>query len=157
LSKSWCYKHLEVPFISITLLFEKDGQMNKINWNQVLVVCLVLLVVLIIGTSVIRTIFWGGQWGMMGPGMMYGWDNWGMGPGDYPRVGLLGGIFGSVFSIFGMLIPVGSLVLVFLGCVWLIRSLSEPKSPNNTSSTCPACSQQVSATWKHCPHCGEAL
>ena len=85
--------------------------MNKINWNQVLVVCLVILVVFLIGNSVLRTLFWGGLWGMMGPGMMHNWSNGEVGPGYYRGIGNLGGRFGVVFSIVGMLIPVGLIKL----------------------------------------------
>jgi hypothetical protein len=131
--------------------------MNKVNWTQLLVFGIVVLVVFLVGLSLIQAVFGSSSWGMMGPGMMQGWSMWGMGPGSYSRGGLVGGFFGVIFSIIGVLIPVGLLVLVILGCVWLVRNISWTTAPQSPSAACPDCGKSVAADWINCPHCGKEL
>lgn len=83
--------------------------------NKVLRIGVVLGFALLLSLIILASIFsgWGYHgfgWGMMGPGMM-----WGFNP--------LGG-FGMIFMSFT---PVIVIVLVVLGITWLIRQSSSPK------------------------------
>lgn len=110
--------------------------MNKINWTIVAIVAVALLFV--------ASLF-GGRgygWGMMGPGMMGGW---GFSP------------FGWVGMTFMWLIPLGFIVLVALGVVWLVRAVGSGKQSALPGQACPSCGLTVQADWRNCPHCGTQL
>ena len=90
----------------------------------------------------------------------------GGGPGY--RGGMMGGYSGMMggftpFGWSGMLLmwvfPLGVLVLVVLGIVWLVNAVSRPKSqtPVAPAKTCPNCARPVQADWRNCPHCGTTL
>ena len=93
----------------------------------------------------------------------------GSGPGYWGRGGMMGGYGGRMmggfvpFGWIGMLLmwvfPLGVLVLVVLGIVWLVNAVSRPRSqmPVAPAKTCPNCAQPVLADWRNCPHCGMAL
>ncbi|MCS7222593.1 MAG: zinc ribbon domain-containing protein [Anaerolineae bacterium] len=85
-----------------------------------------------------------GGWGMMGPGVMGGWS---FGP-----LGWLGMILMWLF-------PLGLLVLLILGIVWLAKVIAQPEGQTlaRPSRTCPACGRPVQAEWRHCPDCGHSL
>jgi uncharacterized membrane protein len=113
--------------------------MKKINWLVVVVVGLLTLF-LLFGIGM-----FGGRgyrgYGMMGPGMMGGW-------GYSP--------FGWIGMIFMWLIPIGFLVLIVLGVVWVVQSLSKTTQPP-IGRTCPNCGKGVQTDWQNCPYCGTAL
>ena len=115
--------------------------MSRINWTQVLVFGLAVLVVFLIGLSLLPILF-GGYWGM-GPGMM--------GPG------MMGGVFSPVFTLLGLLIPVGLLVLLIVGGVWVVRNIAKATAPPAPARTCPACDQPIEPDWRHCRYWSEAL
>jgi len=118
--------------------------MNRINWTAVVVVAIVALLVFLIGVSLMGG--WGyGNWGMMGgyrSGMM---GQWGFGP------------FGWIGMIFMWLIPVGFILLIVLGVVWLIRAIGSGENPTSPARSCHNCGRSVQADWRNCPYCGETL
>jgi hypothetical protein len=136
--------------------------MGRINWPQVLVFGLVVLVVFLIGSSLLSMSFGGGYWGM-GPGMigrggmMGGWCPWCGGTGQSGGGGLMGGLFGLLFTLLGLLIPIGLLGLLILGGVWLVRNIDGTTTVAPPSPTCRECGRPVQADWRNCPHCGEEL
>jgi hypothetical protein len=130
--------------------------MRNVNWTQVLVFGLVVLVVLALGLGVLWLIFGGwGTMGMMGPGgMRGGWCPWCGGRG----VGL-GGILAAV-AAFGLicLLPLGLLVALALGAGWLARNTGEDRGVRrDTQAACPDCGRPVEDDWTTCPYCGEDL
>jgi len=136
--------------------------MGKINWTQVLVFGLVVLVVFLIGLSLLPMFFGGGYWGMgsgmMGPGgMMGGWCPWCGGTGRFGGGGMPGGIFGLILTLLGLLIPVGLLGLLIVGGVWLVRSMGRATAPPAPAKTCPECGRPTEPSWRHCAYCGEEL
>ena len=136
--------------------------MGKINWTQVLVFGLVALVVFLVGVSLLPVFFSGGYWGM-GPGMMGrggmmgGWCPWCGGTGQFGGGGLLGGLFGLLFTLLGLLIPVGLLVLLIVGVVWLVRSMGGVTAPPAPAKTCPGCGRPTAHNWQNCPYCSTPL
>ncbi len=129
--------------------------MSRINWTQVLVFAAVVLVVFILGITLLSFAF--GGWGMMGRGgMMGGWCPWCGGTGRFSG-GLTGGLFGPLFMLPGLLIPIGLLGLLILGGVWLVRSVGETATPPAPTQTCPACGRATQPDWQNCPYCGEEL
>ena len=113
--------------------------MKKINWLVVVVVGLLALF-LLIGMGMFDGRGYRG-YGMMGPGMMGGW-------GYSP--------FGWIGMIFMWLIPISFLVLIVLGVVWVVQSLSKTTQPP-IGRACPNCSKGIQTDWQNCPHCGTAL
>ena len=104
--------------------------MNKINWTVVTIVGIIALFLLIFGISLV------GGWGMMG--------RWGFGP------------FG-IGMFFMWLIPLGFIVLIVLGIVWLVKAIGSSNTPSAPVQTCPSCGRGVQADWKNCPYCGSSL
>ncbi|NIO70794.1 MAG: hypothetical protein GTN71_17610 [Anaerolineae bacterium] len=135
--------------------------MSRINWTQVLVFGLVALVVFLAGVSLLPMLFGGGYWGMgpgmMGRGVMGGWCPWCGGTGQFGGGGLLGGLFGLLFTLLGLLIPIGLLGLLILGGVWLVRSMGGVSAPPAPAETCPSCGQPTEHDWQNCPYCGASL
>ncbi|MGD2176605.1 MAG: zinc ribbon domain-containing protein [Anaerolineae bacterium] len=136
--------------------------MNRINWIQILAFGLVVMLIVLIGLSLLPTFFGGGYWGM-GPGMMWrggmrgGWCPWCGGTGRFGG-GVLGGFFGLLLTLLGLLIPLGLLGLLIVGGVWLVRSVSRSTPPPMAPPTaCPSCGQPVASDWRNCPYCGEEL
>lgn len=85
--------------------------MKKSYWMAVAVFVIAFLLVLLVGTSLL------GGWNNWGWGMMSGWPSgmmhgWGFGS------------FGWIGMILMWLVPVGFVVLVVLGIVWLVRGLT---------------------------------
>ncbi len=129
--------------------------MNRSNWTPVVIIGVVLLILLIGGS--LLPLGWGGRWGpwggMMGPGMMGGWG------GSWGAVGPVGWLF----SIMGLLIPLGFLALLVLGGVWLFRQVVQPQGfatgggPTQPGRSCPNCGRAVQADWQVCPYCGQSL
>jgi hypothetical protein len=113
--------------------------MSRINWTVLAVFIIVGLLVILIGISLF------GGWGMMGgyrSGMMGGW---GFGP------------FGWLAMISMLLIPVGFLILIVLGAVWLIRAIGVGTSRAAEMRSCPNCEHGVQPDWRNCPYCGASL
>ena len=110
--------------------------MNKVNWAVVAIVSIIALLVLMVGASLL------GGWGMMGPSMM---GRWGFAP------------FGWIGMFFMWLIPVGFLLLVVVGIVWLVKALGSGNNPTAPGQTCPSCNRGVQADRKNCPYCGTSL
>lgn len=130
--------------------------MSRINWTQVLVFGAVVLVVFILGITFLPFVF--GGWGMMGRGgMMGGWCPWCGGMGRFGGGGLMGGVFGLLFMLLGLLIPIGLLGLLILGGVWLVRNIGGATGPSALAQTCPACGRPSEPDWQNCPYCGEEL
>lgn len=120
--------------------------MNKVNWTAVAVFSIVVLLVFLVGVSLLGG--WGyGGWGRMGPGMM--------GPGMMGGWGF--GPFSWIGMIFMWLIPVGLIVLVVAGIIWLVRMIGTAGGPPSPARTCPNCGRPVQADWRNCPYCGQAL
>ena len=136
--------------------------MSRINWTRVLVFGLVAMVVFLIGISILPMFFGSGYWGM-GPGMMGrggmmgGWCPWCGGTGQFGSGGLLGGLFGFLFTLLGLLIPIGLLVLLILGGVWLVRSMGGVTAPPAPAKNCPGCGRPTEHDWQNCPYCGTSL
>lgn len=125
--------------------------MNKVNWVQVAVFGLVVLVVFLMGASLLSP-GWGPGTvggGMMGPGMMGGW---GFAP------------FGWFIMLLWMLFPLSVLALLVLGIAWLFGQVSGAGAARTGGSgqppagqTCSNCSRPVQADWRLCPYCGQEL
>ena len=137
--------------------------MSRINWAQVAVFVIVVGVIFALGITLVPLVFgvYGG-WGTMGPGMMGSgssgdWCPFCGGTGRFPG-GFFGGMFGWLFVLAAMLFPLGLLVLVILGIVWLVRTTSRPQDGIAPSpQECPSCGQPVAGDWHHCPQCGADL
>ena len=91
--------------------------MQKVNWLIVGIMSFVIIL-LLFGTGMLMS-DWGYRgWGMMGPrGMM---ENWGYSYTPSP--------LGWDGMIFMWLIPVGLLVVIVFGIVWLVRNVSGSKA-----------------------------
>ena len=120
---------------------------DKTNWTSIVIIGLVALLVLLVILSVLP-FGWAGGWGawgmmgrMMGPGVMRPWGF---------------GFFGWLFALLGLLVPLGLLIVVVLGIVWLVRQVGSI-STTRTQSACPSCGRPVQAEWRLCPYCGQAL
>ncbi|MBC8253507.1 MAG: hypothetical protein H8E35_05705 [Ardenticatenia bacterium] len=110
--------------------------MERINWTQVVVFSVIVLLIFGCGLILLITAF-GGGWGMMGPGMMGGrqspygdsggWCPWCGGTGRFSGSGLFGGLAGLLTMGFVLLVPLGLIVLGVLGVIWLVRT-ARPKS-----------------------------
>ena len=72
---------------------------------------------------------------MMGPGMR--------------SVGFLP--FGGLMWIF----PLGFLVLLVLGIIWLIKALRKPEAVPLQTHSCKNCGKPVQEDWRNCPYCGK--
>ncbi len=136
--------------------------MNKVNWTQVGVFAIVVLLVVVIGVSLLGS-FGGygmmGRYGMMGHGTTFapvpcsdagaGVTSWG-----FPLFGWLG-------MLLMWLVPLGFLALLVVGIVWLARAVSGPSqaSPPTppAAGSCPSCGRPTQADWQHCPYCGQSL
>ena len=129
--------------------------MSRINWTQVLVFGAVALVVFIIGITLLSFVF--GGWGMMGGGMMGGWCPWCGGTGRFGGGSLMGGLFGLIFNLLALLIPIGLLGLLVVGGVWLVRNVSRATTPPAPAKTCPGCGRPTEPDWRNCPYCGAPL
>jgi membrane protein implicated in regulation of membrane protease activity len=73
--------------------------------------------------------------------------------------GMMGSRGGFGFFPFWMglmwLVPLGTIILVVLGAVWLVNNLSGPKTVQGRN--CPSCGKSAQADWKTCPYCGNGL
>lgn len=112
--------------------------MNKINWSAVAVFSVVALLFFLVGASLLGGWRYG-SWGRMGPGMMGGW---GFAP------------FGWAGMLLLWLLPVGLVVLIVLGIVWLGRAVRGPAAP---ARACSSCGRAAQLDWRSCPYCGQAL
>jgi len=137
--------------------------MNRINWTQVGVFAAIVLVIFVIGVALLPLVFgwYGGSWAM-GPGMMGGQTQGGWCPfcGGTGRSsgGFLGGVFGWVFMLMAIVFPVGLLVLLILGIVWMARVVSRSTAQSaSPGQTCPHCGKAVEVDWRACPFCQEDL
>ena len=120
---------------------------SKILW----IVAILLIVVLALGLPLLYR-FTGFGWygGMMGRGGTWGGHMGYFFPLGYLWMGLM------------MLTPVALLVLLVLGGVALVNSLtrtSQPAPPMAVTSgrTCSNCGKPAQADWNTCPYCGNAL
>jgi hypothetical protein len=102
--------------------------------------------------------YWGMGPGMMGRGgMMGGWCPWCGGTGRLGGGGLMGGLFGLIFGLLALLIPIGLLGLLIVGGVWLVRNVGRATAPPAPAKTCPSCGRPTEPDWQNCPYCGEEL
>ncbi len=115
--------------------------MNRINWTQVAVFAVVVVLVFAVGMGVLSSL-WGGGYGMMGSGMMGGYG---------------GGLFSWLFMLPMCLFPLGFLALLVVGIVWLVRTVSGTQPGAPVSKVCPECHRALQAGWKACPYCGATL
>lgn len=142
--------------------------MGRINWTQVLVFGAVVLVVFVLGITFLSfarfsAVF--GGWEMMGGGgMMGGWCPWGGETGRFGGSGLMGGLFGLIFTLLALLIPIGLLGLLIVGGVWLVRNVGRATAGTTKAvvtqapaKTCPSCGRPTEPDWQNCPYCGEEL
>lgn len=134
--------------------------MNRVNWTQIGVFAAIVLVIFLVGITVLLFLFGGYGRGMMGGGWSEGWCPFCGGTGRSAG-GFFGGIFGWVFMLMAILFPLGSLVLLALGVVWLVRTVTPSTSevPRESPSTlaCPRCGKAVDVDWRACPFCEEKL
>ncbi len=126
--------------------------MKSVNWSQVLVFVLIVLVVFGLGITVLG-LFFGGGYGMMGPSMMDPDGMWGWWPRSWGTVPLGGRLFGLFLFC---LLPLGVLIGLILLGIWLFSSRGQEATPTVTS-TCPNCGKPVQAGWRNCPYCAEEL
>ena len=110
--------------------------MRRINRITVAVCSGVALLIFVVGAVLLGS---GRGYGMMGPGMM-----WGFAP------------FGWIGMILMWLVPLTFLGLLVTGIVWLVRTLSGPGPGYPGARTCPN-GHPVQADWRVCPYCGEPL
>ena len=124
--------------------------MNRINWAQIGVFAAIVLVIFLVGMTVLPFLFGGYGCGMMGPGM---------GGRGWSERGFFGSTFGWGFMLIAMMFPLGLLLLLILGIVWLVRSFGRPTSEATPPSvrTCPHCGKAVEVDWRACPFCEEKL
>ncbi|NCP87835.1 MAG: hypothetical protein CO094_02585 [Anaerolineae bacterium CG_4_9_14_3_um_filter_57_17] len=78
----------------------------------------------------------------------------------FPTVGYGYGMMGGFgFFPFGMglmwIVPLGTIVLVAFGIVWLVNNLNGTKTVQGR--VCPSCEKPAQADWKTCPYCGNGL
>lgn len=92
--------------------------MNRINWTQVAVFAVVVVLVFAVGIGVV-SILWGGGYGMMGG--YRGYDPSGM-------MGGIGGQFGWLLMLPMCLFPLGFLALLVVGIVWLVQAAGKKDS-----------------------------
>lgn len=75
------------------------------------------------------------------------------------QLGVMGSWGYSLFGAMGMilmwLIPVGLIVLIFLGVVRFVQGRS--KRQVFTDQVCLHCGKSVQADWQFCPSCGASL
>lgn len=93
--------------------------MKKSYWIAIAILGAALLIFLIAGTILF------GYWNNMGWGMMDGWQagtmhGWGF------------GYFGWFGMLIMLLVPIGILLLVIFGIVWLVRSVTSNTRGNST-------------------------
>ncbi|HUV74626.1 MAG TPA: zinc ribbon domain-containing protein [Anaerolineae bacterium] len=137
--------------------------MNRISWTQIVAFVAIVAVTFLIGIMLLPLVlgWYGGSWAM-GPGMMGGQTQGGWCPvcGGTGRFAgwSSAGLWGWFWMLGTMLFPVGLLVLLILGAVWLVRSISRPTSGVPAApGECPECGKRVAADWRHCPECGRPL
>ena len=120
--------------------------MKTWQWASIIVVAVVALLA---GAMLGPLFLWGSGLSYRG-GMMGGYGG-----------GMMGGFapFGWIGMLLMWVFPLGVLVLVVLGIVWLVNAAGRPRSqaPVAPAKTCPNCARPVQADWRNCPHCGTAL
>lgn len=122
--------------------------MNKIHWGQITIFALVVLLVLLLGSSLLGGFgsYGYGMYPMMGTGMMSGWG--------FP-------VFGWLGMLLMWLIPLGLLALLVAGFVGLVRMVSGPPATTlqapRATGTCSNCDRPTQADWQLCPYCGQSL
>jgi putative membrane protein len=100
--------------------------MNRVDWTQVGVFAVVVLLVFLIGTSLLFRFGGDGSWmmgrgdGMMGPDMM---GSWSFGPLSW------------LFMLPMFLLPLGFLALLVAGIAWLVRAASPQDKAGSSAST----------------------
>ena len=113
-----------------------------------------------LGIALVLILFFGPYlFGLLFAGMGYGYGMT-LAPDASAGVGYGRGMMGSFgFFPFGMglmwLIPLGTIVLIVLGVVWLVNNLNGPKVVQGR--VCPSCGKPAQADWKTCPYCGNNL
>ena len=68
-----------------------------------------------------------------------------------------GSVGGVLMMLFVIALPLGLVVSLIMGGVWLARSATSTSNQRDESLACPHCGEKVEAGWKACPHCGERL
>jgi uncharacterized membrane protein len=137
--------------------------MNRISWVQIGVFLAIVAGIFLVGITVLAFVIgWPAGVGPMGPGMMgggrtQGWCPFCGGTGRYGG-GMYGGVYGWLFPLMLLLFPLGILVLIALGIVWLVRSIGSSRSQtDSTTLKCPKCGKSVEVDWRVCPFCEEDL
>lgn len=134
--------------------------MKATNWTKVLIISSITLLALMLILNLFAPLLWRqvGGWGYaypsgyQGGGMMRG----GNGPG---MMGYAHPFWGPSMFL-GWLFPLGLLVLLVAGVVWLVQSVGRSGAPLPTASptrACAHCGQPAQADWRNCPYCGAPL
>jgi hypothetical protein len=128
--------------------------MNRVNWTQVGIFAIVVLLVFLIGISLLGSFRFygygmaGSRHGMMGPGMM-GSNGWG-----FPLFGWLG-------MLLMWIVPLGFLGLLVAGIFWLVRAAGGASGAGlqtpSVVGTCSDCGRPTQVDWQNCPYCGGSL
>jgi hypothetical protein len=114
---------------------------SKTGWILAIVIGLILLLVLP-GLFMMGRFWGGGYGGMMGGG--YGFMN----------------PFGWIGMLLGLLVPIGVLILLVFGVIWLVNGLTRSGNPASNPSVnpnCPSCGKPTQTGWTTCPYCGKPL
>jgi hypothetical protein len=137
--------------------------MGNINWTRIVAFVAIVAVIFVVGIMLLPLVFgwYGGSWSM-GPGMMGGQTQSGWCPvcGGTGRIAGWGsaGIWGWFWMVGIILLPLGLLVLLILGIIWMARgAIRSPSEPQASGQTCPKCGQAVEVDWRACPFCREDL
>ncbi len=129
------------------------------TWQWVTIV-IVALVALLAG-AVVVPLLWGGYSMTLAPHASAGVGGYGgYGPGMMRGFGVMP--FGLLGMLMMLAFPVGLLLLVVIGVVWLINAANRPAqqvtpTPAAPVKTCPNCQRPVQADWRNCPYCGAPL
>lgn len=139
--------------------------MKTMNWTRWLAVGGVALLALALGANLLVTLLWGraGGWGYNG----CGWNDLamtlasGIGMGGWGSPGMMGfNPVGWIGMILMGLFPLGLIVVLVAGGVWLVQALTRnavPPTAAGPSRACPNCGQPAQTDWRNCPHCGAQL
>jgi hypothetical protein len=101
-------------------IYKRKYKMQKVNWLVVGIMSF-LIILILFGAGTLMGDWRYRDWGMMGPsGMMENWE-YSSTPSPLGWIGI----------IFMLLIPVGLIVAIVFGIVWLVRNVRSSKLPSS--------------------------